>query len=99
MPKTKSSSGSNVYLDETTDDGVGGALCCRGTTKIERTKFIENKARSGGAVWNEGLITIVDSTFNSNTATGTFEASHYDGGGALYNKGQMTVRNSAFESK
>ena len=99
VSKTKSSSDSNVYLDETTGDGLGGALRCRGTTKIERTKFIENKARSGGAVSNDGLITIVDSTFKSNTATGTFQASANDGGGALYNKGQMTVRNSAFESK
>ena len=89
----------NQDRDQTTDDGLGGAMNLRGTTTIKRTTFENCKARGGGAIYNSGQLAVEDSTFRSNTATGTFQFTASDGGGAIYNKGAMTCVRCTFDGE
>ncbi len=59
------------------------------TLTIVNSVFADNSYASscGGAIWNNGISTILDSTFINNSATE---------GGAIYNNGTMIVQQSAF---
>ena len=52
---------------------------------------------SGGAIINDGTLTVINSTFNNNTAA-TRWGSGSVGGGAILNDGTLTVINSTFNN-
>ena len=57
----------------------------------------------GGAIWSDGTLTVTDSTFSGNRATGgagvTTGVGGGDGdGGAIFNEGAVTVTNSTFSA-
>ena len=47
----------------------------------------------GGAIFNEGILYIFNSTFIGNIANGT---GNYDGGGAIFNQGELSIIESTF---
>ncbi len=51
---------------------------------------------NGGAILNNGNLTIITSTFKGNSAHNTVLADHRGGGGAISNGGYMTVTGSTF---
>ncbi len=74
-----------------TDDGGGGVEVERGANlTLSRSWVTGNTDSYGGGVFNEGTITIVDSTISGNTASVK--------GGGLLNEGTATVTNSTIES-
>ena len=81
----------------------------RGSTLVLKNITITNaQAEQGGAIYNEGTLTITDSTFINNQATG--EYSYPEGpygnieticdtyGGAIYNSGILTITHSTLEN-
>ena len=74
----------------------GGAIFNQqeGTVNVSNTTFTGNKSKIGGAITNEGNLTISDGTsFSSNIATETV-----GGGGAIYNvsSGNVLISSSTF---
>jgi predicted outer membrane repeat protein len=63
------------------------------TAKISRVRFTGGAAVNGGAIENEGILTIESCVFSDNRSTGTAAA---NGGGALYSAGTATVLGSTF---
>ena len=82
----------SVFADNAAEGrgGTGGALANvpidgEGTARIERTLFAGNRAEvAGGAVWNQGELTVLHSRFENNRAT------QY--GGAFHNHGRLDLR-------
>ena len=78
---------------------TGGAISNSGTGIIGTIEgdFINNtasgSATDGGAIYNEGTISAIDSDFAGNSASGSSSAS----GGAIYNKGTIGSIDSNFE--
>ncbi|WP_299521797.1 S-layer family protein [uncultured Methanobrevibacter sp.] len=60
------------------------------TVTLTNINLVNGKADIGGAVYNEGKLTISNANLNSNTA-GKF-------GGAVFNNGDLIVRNSVFDA-
>ena len=89
-------SATNGYTTEYGGDpGWGGAFyTTKGTTvNVANCVFVGNDTTNGsggGAILNEGVLTIVNSMFVGNQSPGV------DGGGALFNLGTMTVQGSTF---
>jgi len=73
-------------------NGYGGAMynCPSSSATIVDSTIRNNSAEVGGAICNGGVLTIIRSTFNGNTA---LEAR---GGGAIFNYGTLHVANSTF---
>ena len=72
----------------------GGAAFLGGTFHVTGTLFTNNKAGGGGGIWTNrpDLVTITDSTFDGNSATGRGGGiDHPDNAG-----GEFTVSNSTF---
>ena len=74
----------------------GGAIFNQqeGTVNVSNTTFTGNKSKIGGAITNEGNLTISDGTsFSNNIATGTV-----GGGGAIYNvsTGDVLISSTTF---
>jgi predicted outer membrane repeat protein len=76
----------------------GGGIRNNGTLNVNRSTFGGNStAKNGGAIYNNyqsgGAVTITNSTFSSNTSSGT-------GGGAIAQQGNgtMTITSSTFSS-
>jgi len=53
---------------------------------------------SGGAIWNEGQLTVTGCTFTNNTAFSGQDETVADSGGAIFNKGQMAITESTFHN-
>ncbi len=54
-------------------------------------------AGQGGAIYNQGSLTILDDTFTNNTAQGgQGEGPGHGEGGAIYNSGSVSITNSTF---
>jgi hypothetical protein len=66
--------------------------CPSSTATIIESTIRKNSAQVGGAICNGGVLTILRSTFNNNTALET------RGGGAIFNYGTLHVANSTFRS-
>ena len=76
----------------------GGAIYINsGTVSINSSIFTSNTGVKGGAIFNNGQLTILDSTFDSNRA---YEAGPgYAGkGGAIYSKNNMEITGSVFSN-
>jgi hypothetical protein len=73
-------------------NGYGGAMynCPSSTATIIESTIRNNSGKVGGAICNGGLLTIIRSTFNDNTALDA------RGGGAIFNYGVLHVANSTF---
>jgi hypothetical protein len=73
-------------------NGYGGMMynCPTSIATIVDSTIRNNSAKVGGAICNGGLLTIIRSTFNNDTA---LEAR---GGGAIFNYGVLHVANSTF---
>ena len=89
--------GGGVTIQNSYTSGNGGAVYVGQQATLTVSNAISNasntistnKAQAGGAVYNEGTVTVAASTFSSNSATN---------GGAIYNGGTLTVTSSAFSS-
>ena len=77
------------------DLSYGGAIYSRenATLVITRSRFIDNAALDGGAIYTDGDSTITGSSFRGNSASG----GDYSTGGALVNRGSLTMFDSVFE--
>ena len=60
----------------------GGAVFLDGITEIRASTFLENTAKKGGGIYNQGELTLLNSTVANNETTG---ASAFDGGGGILN--------------
>ncbi len=73
-----------------------------GTVNIQKSTFTNNKAVEGGVLYTDDFnhVSINDSTFINNTATGTLYNATLGGGGAIYNynNSELSVVNSRFSS-
>ncbi len=59
--------------------------------------FANKNITAGGAICNFGNLTVLNSIFTGNTATGSdVSDKHNVGGGAVFNAGDLTVNNSKF---
>lgn len=79
---------------------VGGAIANYGDLKLVRSDLRLNVATSflhgwGGAVYNEGYLSIADSHFQANTASGGADGGSGHGG-AIYSTGRLNVRTTRF---
>lgn len=75
-------------------DGVneGGAFYNLGTTDVQNVRFTTNRARSGGAIWNSGILRITNSVLDHNTAAAG------NLGGAIGNSGTLQIQGSVFSA-
>lgn len=78
------------------DLSYGGAIYVRegGTLDVDSSRFIDNSALDGGAIYNDGYSGIQDSTFTGNVATGE----QYSTGGAVVNRGDSDIFHSTFDN-
>jgi predicted outer membrane repeat protein len=87
---------SNTTVTDTTftgnkADGLGGAIYNDGADnqgvlsniKLATSTFTGNSATSGGAIYNNGDVTITDTSFTNNTAT--------ENGGAIFSNTDLTI--------
>lgn len=94
-------SAQHVTATNNTADGAlaqGGGMALFGVeASIADSTFTENLAKGdtaqGGAIYNEGTLTVEGSTFTGNKAEGT-----NGWGGAIYNAGTLTVDGTRFEN-
>jgi len=73
---------------------TGGAIANNGAIgTVSNSNFANNSAGMGGAIFNANTITVSDSTFTANVATG-------DTAGAIYNADNAlaTIQNSVFDA-
>ena len=66
---------------------------------LENGSVTGGSASEGGAILNNGMVTVTDSTFLDNQVTGVAGGNIIEGfgnGGAIYNGGALTVNNSTF---
>lgn len=70
--------------------GGGGGICNElgATCVVVGSTLTENDGTFGGAILNEGVCTMIDSTLNENTAR--------SGGGGIFSSHTLNVRSSAF---
>ncbi|OKH36400.1 hypothetical protein NIES2119_17310 [[Phormidium ambiguum] IAM M-71] len=83
----------STFTDNLADfGGIGGAIFNMegGTVNVSKSTFSGNQSKNnfGGAIVNDGTLTVIDSSFSDNKAYGL--------GGAIYNGGSLTVANSDF---
>jgi len=80
--------------------GNGGAIhSARGASlRMADVELLGNVGANGGAIANDGTLTIEDSTFGGNVSVD--DPSHPDpgGGGAIFNTGTLTVTGTTFHS-
>jgi len=76
--------------------GTGGGITNgdpSNTVTVTNSVFSGNYTGGGGAIWNEGTLTVTNSTFYGNAAsTGSISSP----GGAIANRGTLTVTSSTF---
>ncbi|GAL84932.1 calcium-binding protein [Sporocytophaga myxococcoides] len=79
-------------------NGDGGAIFNKGMVTIKdcwiTDQTIANTAAKGAAIYNEGSLSVIDTYFAFNTATGFSVAK----GGSLYNTGRVSLERSYFSS-
>ena len=73
----------DIFQDINTSTVDGAALYNEGIAIINGCIFQNNKGKDGGAVYNTNTMTITDTSFTNNTATGL--------GGAIYNTGSLEL--------
>ncbi|ESA37604.1 filamentous hemagglutinin family n-terminal domain protein [Leptolyngbya sp. Heron Island J] len=61
---------------------TGGAIFLSDDSEIRASHFLDNMAKRGGGLYNQGDLTLLQSTVANNQATGT---DTYDGGGGILN--------------
>jgi predicted outer membrane repeat protein len=71
--------------------GNGGAILNAGVLSLDGVTVTGNSARFAGGIHSSGTLTIVNSTFTSNT-------SQEDAGAIYFNSGTLTVSDSTFQS-
>lgn len=89
---------SSLTVDNSVFSGnTGGAIANRqGTMEISGSTFTNNAGfDGGGAIRNFNVLTVTNSTFTGNNATGANASQVGQGcGGAIYNTFQLTINNS-----
>ena len=71
----------------------GGGICIfAGTITLNNIAVINNSGNVGGGIYNQGTLTVTNSTFSGNSATVD------DGGGIENDAGTLTVTNSTFSA-
>ena len=63
------------------------------TASLNHLTITNGHANSGGGIYNDGTLTVQNSTFSANSTT-----SDFGHGGGIYNDGTLTVQNSTFSS-
>ncbi len=89
---------SSVFAGNRAEGGdlsYGGAIYNNpgGTLLVNNSRFVDNSALDGGAIYNDGHSAIRGSTFRNNVATGQ----DYSTGGALVNRADLDIFTSRFE--
>lgn len=79
----------NTTFDNNHGETFGGAIVSRGALSVKRSRFLNNSAREGGAVYidQDGVALIEDSTFYANTAV-------ENGGAMMIEAAGLTMINS-----
>ena len=82
-----------TFINNIDNQYSGGAIKSESNLNIANSKFINNSAKSGGAIYSSGKnIQILNSIFINNT-----DSSNYGGGGgAISTKATTFIRNSSF---
>lgn len=80
----------NTYFEKNIASNYGGAIYTTGTTTVNNSKFVNNKAGDGGAIASKNILTVTSTSFDGNKATNE--------GGAIYNSYDLSVKNSSFEN-
>ncbi|MDX1511038.1 MAG: hypothetical protein R3249_06810 [Nitriliruptorales bacterium] len=79
--------------------GGGGIFVGQwGNVTVERTRLEGNSAVTGGGIWDQGGLSVLNSTLHANTATDTGGAIHYAGNGPLQLAFNTIATNSAGSS-
>ena len=78
----------DIFQNINTSTVDGAALYNEGEAVIKGCTFQDNKGQNGGAIYNTSTMTITNTSFTNNTATGL--------GGAIYNTGTMTITDTSF---
>jgi len=75
----------------------GGAIRIEnGSATIKNSRFENNCAVNGGAIYNDGTLTLTNVTFSGNTALSGDPAAFSAAGNALYNSGTVTITDCTF---
>ncbi|NEZ65024.1 CHAT domain-containing protein [Leptolyngbyaceae cyanobacterium CCMR0082] len=79
-----------AYFTENRASDAGGAIFLDNDGEIRAGHFMNNMAERGGGLYNQGELTLVNSTVANNQATGI---GTYDGGGGILNTagGEITI--------
>ncbi|MFG6098158.1 CHAT domain-containing protein [Leptothoe sp. ISB3NOV94-8A] len=79
-----------AYFTENRASDAGGAIFLDDDGEIRASHFMNNMAERGGGLYNQGELTLVNSTVANNQATGI---GTYDGGGGILNTagGEITI--------
>ncbi len=84
------------YINNTAWDGGALYLKSTSTSIIEDATFKKNTASGyGGAIYNEGDLTLTDSIFGGSLSTDSNLADH---GGAIFNKGILNINGGSFKN-
>jgi len=77
----------------------GGAIRIEssGSATIKNSRFENNCAVNGGAIYNDGTLTLTNVTFSGNTAISGDPAAFSAAGNALYNSGTVTITDCTFD--
>ena len=86
---------SNInFINAYSESGNGAAISNAGNLTIINSTFNNNKASSGGCIYNvKGNLTVMNSVFNDSSATGSGTSGY---AGAIHNTGNVTLLNSIF---
>jgi len=81
----------------TSSSGKGAGLNNFGTANLYGD-FRDNKAATGGAIYNQstGVVTIYGGTYCGNESTFEPGTGEYGGGGAIYSEGKLTITGATF---
>ncbi len=80
--------------------GQGGAIYLQDSANgtVKNAEFTGNSASNAGAIYsNTGTLSVTNTAFNNNTATGNGKKDNtYGNAGAVYSKGNTTITGSSF---
>ena len=82
----------NCTFENNWGNGNGSVICnkAKNPLTIINCSFVNNEAGNSGIVWSEGVLNVINSSFDSNAA--------YIKGGAIYAKNDINIFNSSFRS-
>ncbi|WPD21438.1 MAG: choice-of-anchor Q domain-containing protein [Candidatus Electrothrix scaldis] len=88
--------GNDHFINGNQDENIGSVLHVMSTGDLTLNKGVVKggTATKGGGMYNEGTVTLNNSTISDNSVTSTQTNNIYLYGGGIYNKGTVTLNNS-----